>query len=208
MSSRIHDYTIRDAIRLSMPAGTRFDSHLRLFLTQNVLTQNALYFYQQLTSAHLSLKVQDLGVGRELLFEDVTDRREVFWLSNIYLENCFPTPLPSSASVKPFGLSDQCVQIVDDLQNLFIRFTEVDTSMSHHARRPGDEEMRAAYGRSQDGSRKGRTARAIGRRILVCGHLPWVLNMNSRMFCREEMEIEWSRLRPDRSRRREGSREI
>src|SRR4051794_34815585 len=80
--------------------------------------------------------------------------------------------------------------------------------MTHHARRPGDQEMRAGYGGSQDGSRKGRTARTIGRRILVCRHLAWILNMNSRMFCREEMEIEWSRPRPDRSRRREGSRKI
>ena len=80
-------------------------------------------------------------MGRQLFPEDVADRREVFGVSNINLEEGLPTPLPARNSVELLSLCDQCVQVVEDFQSLFTRIADVGTHMTNHARRTGDEQL-------------------------------------------------------------------
>ena len=46
-------------------------------------------------------------MGRQLLLENVADRREVFWVSNINLEEGLPIPLSASDSVELLSMCDQ-----------------------------------------------------------------------------------------------------
>jgi hypothetical protein len=76
---------------------------------------------------------------RQLPLEDVADRREVFWVSNIDLKEGLPIPLSASDSVELLGMYEQGIEVVNDLQRLFIRFADVYTHMTDHTRRTGDE---------------------------------------------------------------------
>lgn len=62
---------------------------------------------------------------RQLPFEDVADRREVFWMSNIYRKEGLPIPLPASDSIKLPCMCEQGIEVADDLLRLFMRFADV-----------------------------------------------------------------------------------
>ena len=80
-------------------------------------------------------------MGRQLLLEDVANRREVFGVSNIDLEDGLPTPLSASDSVELLSLCDQRSQVVDNFQSLFTWIADVGTHMTDYARRTGDEQL-------------------------------------------------------------------
>src|SRR4029077_2796533 len=147
-------------------------------------------------------------MGRQLLLEDTADRREVFWVSNINLEEGLPIPLSASDSVALLSLCDQCVQVVEYFQGLFMRLADVLTHMTDHARRAGNEQVGPGDGWPQGGSCERRAARTIDTRILVRAHLPRILDMRSRLPSRQEMDFQRARHRPNGSPRRQGSREV
>jgi hypothetical protein len=78
---------------------------------------------------------------RQPLIKNVVNRREVFRVSDIDLEAGLPVPLPASDSVVLLSMRDQCIQVVDDFQGLFMRLADVLTPMTDHTRRAGDEQM-------------------------------------------------------------------
>ena len=99
-------------------------------------------------------------------------------------------------------MCDQRIQVVDDFQSLFMRFADVDTHMTDHARRAGDEQVGPGDGGPQGGSRERGAARTIDERILVCAHLPRILDMRSGLPSRQEMDVQRARHRPNGSPRR------
>ena len=127
-------------------------------------------------------------MGRQLLLENVADRREVFWVSYINLEEGLPTPLSASDSVELLRLCNQCIQVVDDFQGLFMWIADVLTHMTDHARRAGDEQVGPGDGWLQGGSRERGTARTIDARILVRAYLPRIFDVRSRVLRGQEMD--------------------
>jgi len=92
------------------------------------------------------LKVQGLSIEGQVLVEDAADLREVFRVPNIDLEEGLPTPLCASNSVELLGMGHQGIQVVKDFQRLLVRLADVLTHMTDHARRAGNEQVRAGYG--------------------------------------------------------------
>src|SRR4249920_3918177 len=132
-------------------------------------------------------------MGRQLLLEDVADSREVFWVSNINLEEGLPIPLSAGDSVELLGLCDQCIQVVDYFQSLSMRLADVQTHMTDHARRARDEQVGPGGGWPQGCSRERRAAWTINTRILVRAHLPRILDVRSRLPSRQEMDVQRAR---------------
>jgi hypothetical protein len=52
-------------------------------------------------------------MDRLLLLEDVADRRDVFWVPKIHLQEGRPRPLSASDSMELLSMSDQGIQIVE-----------------------------------------------------------------------------------------------
>ena len=93
-------------------------------------------------------------MGRQVLLEDVADPLEVFWVSDIDLEDNFFIPLFATDSVDLLCMCDQCIQVMEYFEGLRMWLTDVSTGMTDHARRAGNKQMGSRGGWPQGGSRK------------------------------------------------------
>src|ERR1044072_12863 len=82
-------------------------------------------------------------MGGQLFLENVADHRNVFWVSNINLEEGLPIPLSASHSVELLSMCEQGIEVLHDFEGLFRRIADVYTHMTDHARRTGDEQVRS-----------------------------------------------------------------
>src|ERR1051325_10361123 len=146
-------------------------------------------------------------MGGELFLENVADHRNVFWVSNINLEEGLPIPLSASHSVELLSMCEQGIEVLHDFEGLFRRIADVYTHMTDYARRTRDEQVGPGDGLPQGGPRERWAARTIDERIFVRAYLSRILDVCSRLPRRQEMNLQRAGHCPDGGPRRQGVRE-